>query len=297
MDIHSLRTFLNVCDAGGFAPVARSAGLAPSSVSRAMAALEAELGVRLFHRSTRQLTLTDAGEALKLRAGDLIAELEAIQAQMSQTQAKPEGRVRLSASASYGQHVLLPLLPRFQDRYPDIRLDLQLTDARVNLIEDRIDLALRHGPLDEASLICRRLRSVRYHAVASSDYLESAGEINKPGDLSGHAIITFPLEGFGTQWTFQKGKKTERVPVSPCMTISNALALRRAAETGMGVSLLADWTVENAIKRERLINLLPDWEISAGRTDPAIWLIYLSRKHQPAAVRAVRDFLIEALAE
>lgn len=293
MEIEQLETFAAVYRAGGFAPVARERNLAPSSISRAIAGLEEALEVRLFQRSTRKLEPTDAGEAFYRRILPLIEEFAAAQAEARDRAKGPAGRLRVTASVSYGQLCIVPRLAAFRARYPDIQLDLLLSDAALDILAERIDLAVRHGPLADSSLVASRLMPVRYRVVASPDYLAKAAPIRTPADIAEHPCIAFSFEDYRSLWRFRRASNVqpEEVAVAPALTLSNAAAIRLCARQGLGLALMADWTVRDDLASGALAEVLPDYEAAGPSFDSAIWLVLPSRRFLPAKTRAFADFL------
>lgn len=301
MELEQLETFAAVYRAAvergaGFAAVARERNLAPSSVSRAVAGLEEALEVRLFQRTTRRLEPTAAGEAFYRRILPLLEELAAAQAEARDQARGPAGRLRVTASVSFAQICIAPRLAAFRARYPDIALELLLSDAALDLVAERIDLAVRHGPLADSSLIARRLAAVRYRVVASPEYLATAPPIRQPSDIADHPAIAFPLAGFRSAWRFRRDETadTEEVAVTPALTLSNAAAIALCARQGLGLALLADWTVREDLENGALVDVLPGYQAAGASFDSAIWLLYPSRRFLPAKVRAFADFLGES---
>ena len=289
MDVHRLRLFLDVSRLGSFAAAARAHGTDPSTVSRGVAALEAELGTRLFDRTTRQLAPTEDGERLAGRLAPLVDDLDAALAELREDGRAPSGRLRVSASTSFGLEVIMPALPRFREAYPNVTLDLDLTDRRVDLLEDRIDVAIRHGHLPDSALVATRLADVEYRLVANADYLASRGTPRSPGDLSGHDLLNFPYAAFAHSWTLSDQRNPDRehiVPVDAVMVLSNALALRAAAEAGLGIAILPDW----ALQARDLRRVLPSWRVTNAQ-DGALWRVMPSRRFVPPRVVAWNAFL------
>lgn len=306
MDVQQLKVFAEVARRGSFAAASRHLDLAPSAVTRAVAALEAQLDARLLQRTTRQVSLTEAGAEFLQRIEPVLHELAAAVDAVQEHSGELRGSVRITASVGFGQAVLVPLLPALHKRHPGLSLDLMLTDAVVDLVAQQVDLALRLGPSIDSSMIGFRLRPVRYRVVASPAYLRRHGRPRTPADLANCACLRFPLPGFRTAWTFRPllGDKapagteqpgTETVHVSGWMMASTSLALHRAALDGLGPAMLADWLVDADVEAGRLVNLFPRHEASATDFDSAVWLLYASRSHLPARVRGVVEFLKEAL--
>lgn len=292
LDTQHLKTFVDVVTMGSFAAAARARDLAPSQVTRAVASVEAALGARLLHRTTRKLTLTEAGQAYFDRVQPLLAELEAAAEEVRASTASIRGTVRISASVAYGQAVLVPLLPELHARHPGLEIELLLTDAVVDLATQRIDLALRLAPTVDSALVGLSLASARYRVCASRDYLQRHGRPARPADLSACDCPRFALPGYRSQWHFRADNAAvETVIVRGWLVVSTALALHRAALDGLGPTLLPDWLVAADLAAGRLVDLFPDHEATASNFDSQIWLLYVSRKHLPRRVRAVVDFL------
>ena len=295
METDNLRIFLAVVKRAGFAPVARDLDVDPSSISRAVATLEAELGVRLFQRSTRKLALTDAGEMFLGRVAPAVDELERACEEVRSLNAEPSGRLRLTASVAFGQICLVPLLPAFRREFPGIQLELLLTDTVLDLTAERIDLAIRLAPSLTGDVVCTRLFPTRYRVAASPAYLARAGAPKRPAELSAHSCLLFPLPEFRERWRFRKGGVTEEVKVHGDLLLSTALALRSAALDGLGPVLLANWHLDEALASGRLVDLFPNHEVTATTFETAAWLLYPSRSYLPHKVRATIGFLRDQL--
>jgi DNA-binding transcriptional LysR family regulator len=292
MDIATLKIFVEVMRAGSFAAVARVHDVDPSSISRTIAILEGELGFRLFQRTTRRLAATEAGALYFERMQPVIDEMDRVGQEARDIVAEPAGRLRVTASVSFGHTVLVPLLPRLRSAYPDLSIDLMLTDAVLDLITEKIDVAVRLGPRIDAGLIGTQLMRTRYHVCASPAYLKAAPKLRVPPDLSSHGCLLFPYSGYRSQWRFRaKNGEVTEVPVNGAVTISNALALHRAALDGLGPVLLADWLVRQDMQRGRLVDLFPKYEVTATDFETAAWVLYPSRAYVPRKVRAFIDVL------
>ena len=291
MDTAVLRVFLDVVKRGGFAAVARDANVDPSSISRAIAGLESELGARLFQRTTRKLTLTEAGESFLARVCPLVEELERAREEVATIGAEPSGTLRLTASVAFGQICLVPLLSAFRRAFPRLSLELLMTDSNLDLIADRIDLAIRLAPSYRGDVVGSKLFATRYRVAASPGYLAREGAPKAPRELSAHSCLLFPLPDFRERWLFRRGSVLEEVPVHGSFVLSTALALRSAAIDGLGPVLLADWHVREDFAKGRLVDLFPQHEVTATTFDTAAWLLYPSRKYLPHKVRATIDFL------
>lgn len=291
MNIDDIRLALDVAARGGFAETARALDRDPSSVSRAIAALEARLGARLFQRTTRRLSVTEAGVRYLERAQAALEELDRAQEDATADGA-PTGTLRLTASVAFAQTRLVPLLSAFRAAFPDLAVDLLMTDARVDLVADRIDLAIRLAPALDEDAIVSKLMDTRYRVVANPGYLAKHGSPMAPADLVTRDCPRFALPGYRSHWRFRDATgRVETVPVGGGVMISNALALRQAALDGLGPTLLADWLIDADVASGSLIDLFPAFHVTATEFDTAAWIVYPSRAFLPAKTRAAIDFL------
>lgn len=296
METRHLAIFVAVAHGGSFAAAARFFDMTPSAISKIMTALEAELATRLFHRSTRALSLTEAGRLYLQRVESILAQLEDARDQAHATSATMTGTLRLTTSVAYGQTRLVPLLSVFRNHFPALKLELIMTDANVDLVAERIDLAIRLGARLEGDLISTRLHPTRYHVVAAPSWKEPHGPLKKPEDLTQVPCLCFDLPDYRRRWLFRNSRKDVKgVLVTGDMVISNALALREAALAGLGPALLADWLVHKDLERGVLVNLFPKHQVTATDFDTAAWLVYPSRHYLPQKVRAAQAFFKEHL--
>jgi len=292
MNIQSLNLFKEIAGLGSFAAVARKLDLDPSSVSRTIALLEEQLGIRLFQRTTRRLVLTEAGEIYLNRIAPLLNEFDYALDEAHKVSDGPSGNLRITASVSFGQVCILPHIPEFRDLYPAIKLELQLTDSVVDLVADGVDLACRLAPKFDTSLVGTRLIDSHYQVCVSPDYIESMPTISCPEDLEQHDCLVFMLPEYRSKWTFKDVNSTiTSVRIKSNVSISSALALREAARSGMGPVLLADWLVGDDIAQGRLIPLLSEYQVTAENFETAVWLLYPSRNFLPNKTRVMIDFL------
>ncbi|MFL4468788.1 LysR family transcriptional regulator [Tateyamaria armeniaca] len=291
MDTNALRTLQLVAHHGSFAGAARVLDIDPSSVSRIVAGVEAQLGLRLFQRSTRQLTVTEAGALYLGRIGPLLDDLDLARDAAAQVGAQPSGRVRLTASVAFGQEVIVPRLAALHDALPEIELEMLLSDQPVDLVAAQVDLAVRLAPAPKGDLISTRLMTTRYRVVASSAWVAQFGMPEGPEALRDLACLRMTLPEYRTEWRFRRNDAAVIVPVSGPFLISNALALRAAARDGLGPALLADWMTDDDVSQGTLIDLFPAHDVTATAFDTGAWMLYPSRAYLPAKVRAVMDFL------
>ena len=292
MDLSSLQIFAEVMRRGSFAAVARDRDVSPSAISRSVAALEAELGLRLFQRTTRRLAPTETGALYFARIEPLLGELEQARQAATDVGEEPSGTLRVTASVAFGQVCLVPLLPELHRRYPELALELLLSDSNLDMVAERIDVALRLAPRMDSGLIGLRLFDTHYRVCASPDYLARTGEIGAPQDLSELSCLVFALPGYRSRWIFldRAGERTE-VQIDGRFVISSALGLRDCALNGLGPALLANWLIDDDIAAGKLVDLYPHHRVTATDFDTAAWLLYPSRAYLPLKVRAFIDFL------
>lgn len=292
MDIETLHIFVEVVRRGSFAAVARDRKVDPSSISRTISSLEAELGTRLIQRTTRRLSVTEAGQIYFRELEQVIEHLDRAQTLATSLSSKPHGTLRIAAPVAFAQANIVPLLPEFSELYPDLFFDLVLTDTPLDLLNERLDAAFRIGPLEDSSYVATKLMTLEGYVCASPDYLTEHGRPETPEGLSEHNCMPLTLGGFSNRWRFRvKAGDEVEVPVQGNFTTSNAIALRDLAIAGMEVILQARWIVGDAVARGDLIDLFPEYEVTASYFDNAIWMMFPSRDYMPVKVRVFVDFL------
>ena len=286
-----------VAQRGSFAAFARELDADPSTVSRAIAGLEEELGLRLFQRTTRTVTLTEGGEVYLSHIEPLLDDLAIAQDEALAVSAPPKGTMRITASMAFGQICLTPLLPRMRQKYPDLRLNLILTDTPVELVSERIDLAVRLGDRGGGNVVSSKLFDNRYRVCASPAYLEKHGVVRAPMDLAAHRCLMMRPLSHDTSWIARDGKgRITDIPVSGDVVVLSGMALRQCALDGVGPVMLIDWMVREDIQTGRLIKLFPDYEMSGAHARAAAWLIYPSARYLSLKMRVTMDFLRDGLA-
>ncbi|EGD58645.1 LysR family transcriptional regulator [Novosphingobium nitrogenifigens DSM 19370] len=292
MELHDAGLLIEIARRGSFARVARDRGADPSWVSRKVADIEDELGFRIFHRTTRRVSLTEAGTIYLREAETIVEALDRARDNALSVSQVPSGTLRITCTVAFGQKILVPLLPRFRRDYPQVDLELVLSDASLDLVEDRIDLAIRLGPGVSGDFVVSKLRDTRYRVCASPDYLRRQGRPATPAALAGHDCLRFLLPGFRNRWLFRDGAgAVEPVEIKGSVVSTGALALHAMALAGMGPVLLASWLVDDDIASGALVDLFPDRQATATTFETAIWMLYPSRSFLPQKVRAMIDFL------
>lgn len=285
-----IEAFLRSIEGGSFAAAAKSLRQTPSAVSRSVARLEARLGVRLLTRTTRSLAITAEGEKFRVQAQKILLDLEALERSFAADKSEPRGRLRVSASTPFGIHQLLPALPEFLQRYPKVTVDLSLSDALVDLVSERTDVAIRHGPLRDSSLRARKLGSSRWMVIASPDYLQRHGVPQTPADLEQHNCLNFNFRRSVEGWTFRSGGRTKQYHFSGNFLGNSGEALRLLCLGGAGVARLADFLIGDDVRAGRLVPLLQD-HMKADSED--IHALYIGHARLAARVRVFMDFLAE----
>ncbi|MGL4090996.1 LysR family transcriptional regulator [Agrobacterium cavarae] len=285
-----MEIFVTVIETGGFSAAARQARLTPSAISKLIARLEARLETRLFNRSTRQFQLTPEGCTFYEAAKRILADLSEAEQRASQGE-RPAGRVRISTSASYFHHVLAPIVPQFMAFYPAVTLDISLTDALVDLLAERTDVAIRTGPLKTSSLIARKLGETVRTIVAAPSYLEQYGRPHHVADLKSHNLLGFSYVRSEPGWTLSEDSHSIVVPVAGRVQISDGEGVRRLAVAGAGLAMLADFTVRDDVTAGRLVPVLS--HCNTGDTE-VFYAVYIGEGGPlPARIRVVLDFLSE----
>ena len=292
-DLEALAIFARVVELRGFSAAAQDLGLSKATVSKAVTRLETRLGTRLFNRTSRRLAITDAGAKLAERAARVLAEGEAAEDEaLSQSQV-PRGLVRLAAPMSFGLAEVAPILPDFLARYPEVSIDLHLSDEVVDIVGLGIDMVLRIAALPDSSLVARRLRPMTRYAVASPAYLDARGRPTHPSQLADHACLGYAYLPSPETWRFVNaaGEEVAVRPTGP-LCANNADALTPALLAGLGLAVQPDFAVGRLVAEGRLEAVMTDW------TPPpvALHLVQPGGGPRPARVEALADFLVRGLA-
>lgn len=291
-DFEAWSIFAAVAGEGGFTRAADRLGLSKATVSKAVARLEAQLGAPLFHRTSRRLALSESGAALLEQAKAIVAAGEAAEEAARDEASEPAGLIRLAAPMSYGISNVAPLLSEFLCSHRGISIDLHLSDAKVDLIGERFDLALRIGALPDSSLRARRLRGVTSHILASPGYLAEHGEPHHPAQLGEHRCIGYSLASSPESWRFTGPDGAEAVVrLAGPLRVNNGEAMLPALCAGLGIGMLPDFICADQIKSGQLVPILRDWKV----TPIAIHILTPPSSFRPRRVTALIDFLTEKL--
>ncbi len=285
-----MEVFVRVVEQGGFSAAARACRMTPSAVSKLVARLETRLGARLINRSTRAFQLTPEGSTFYGRATRILADIEDAERGAGAGE-RPVGRVRLNTSASYATHILAPILPEFLELYPGVSLDLIQTDAIIDLLTERTDVAIRAGPLKSSSLVARKLGETAMAIAAAPSYLARFGRPKTIEDLEGHVRLGFGYVRAVDGWPLRKAGTMVIVPVAGRVQASDGEALRRLAISGTGLARLATFTIRDDLAAGRLVPVLED--LNPGDRE-AFHAIHVGQGGPlPSRVRALLDFLAE----
>lgn len=285
--------FFRVVEANGFGAAARRLETTPASVSRRVKALEQRLGVRLLQRTTRKLSLTDAGERYFREGRRLLHELDELEQALAGAAREPEGELRIVAPMSFGQRRLAPLVARFAALHSKLRISLLLEDRETDLFDEAADLAIRIGYPADSSMIARAISPVPRHACASPEYLERRGYPESPEDLLHHDCLHYNLISEREEWTFLGGDGERTLAIEGTFCSNNGDVLAEAAMQGLGITLLPHFIVEEGLADGRLVKVLADYE----RAPLTLFALYPSRQHVPAKTRKFLEYLLDHFAE
>ena len=282
-----IKTFREVAQQGSFSRAAAKLGMSKATVSKYIAELEERFGVRLLNRSTRSVSLTDAGALLLERSTPFMEMVELTQSELQERASQPAGRLKISALHGMGQGDLPNLLAEFMGHYPEVSISLHLSSRSLDLVDEGIDVALRLGPIEDQNLIVRRLVQVNLVLCASPLYWRTHGTPDKPADLASHVALTASNTGPNPQWRFEENGRAVDVPVKSRMDATEGGPLVQVALQGLGMVYLPALVVQPHIDRGELE---PALELYV-RKDMWLYAAYLQRRHNSAALRALLDFL------
>lgn len=285
-----IAVFVQVIERGSFAAAAEQNDLTPSGVSRLVTRLEDRLGVRLLERTTRRLRLTPEGETLLARGREVLATLEALEVEVSSTRGRPRGLIRVSTGTAFAQHRLAPALPEFRARYPQIDIDLSVSDRRVDVIGDQIDVAIRTGPLADSSLIARRVGTSKRVIAAAPSYLERYGTPRHPRDLEQHMCLRMSGHSYLAEWPMRIDGEIVPWTVRGGISCDSAQTLHEMAMAGLGIVRVAGFIMTEALTDGRLVSLLSDYHVPE---DVPFWALIPPGRQDMPRVRAFVDFVAD----
>lgn len=290
----ALNVFRHAVELGSFAAASRHLALSPAAISKNISELEAHLAVQLLNRTTRRMSLTEAGSTYYDRVVRVLDDLDDADGALHAMQHTPRGLLRVSAPMTVTLLGLSSAMPEFLSRYPELALDLRLDDRRVDIIEEGFDVAIRaSGNLEDSSLIARKLMTMEHVVCGAPSYFERFGVPGSPEDLAGHNCIQFPLSGHANEWTFQNAGRTVRVRIDGRYKVTSSLAVRDALRAGFGLSLIPWIYVREDLERGRLCTALDGW----SPDEATVYAVYPSKRYLVSKVRVFLDFLAERFGE
>ncbi len=284
-------SFASAARHASFAGAARELGVSPSAVAKNVARLESQTGVRLFHRTTRQVSLSPDGEELYARCQRILEEVESLEAAAAGARGGLRGTLRIDMPITYGRLVVLPVLTRLMARHPELKIDARFSDQVVDIIKEGLDAAVRICPLSDSRLVGRLCDQQVIWTCASPAYIERHGKPESPEGLSAHTCLLFrmPSSGRDRPWQFRRGKRDYSLEPESGVRLGDGEALVQAATTGLGLIQVPSYIAEQEVKRGRLVEVLENY-----RSAPLpVSLVYPSHRHLPMRVRALADALVE----
>lgn len=287
MNLEHVRLFVSIATTHNISLAGQQMGLSPAVASAHISKLEQNLGVRLVHRTTRKVSLTEEGTAFLPHAEDVLASVDAALASVGAGEASPRGTLRVAAPASFGRMHLLPALTDFFKQYPELHVDLKLSDTIIDLVEGGFDIAVRNAPLKDSSLVARKLAPDNRVLCASPDYLKQFGEPQTPDDLKNHQCIT--LMGL-ENWQFQSVSGKQTIKARGNLRIDNGEAVRDACINGLGITVNSSWSAYQQLKTGQLTQILGDYPLVSNT---AIWAVYPSSRLLAPKVRAFIDYFVQ----
>ncbi len=288
----AMRMFVMTVQCGSLSSAGRQVGMSPASISRYINALEDVTGSRLLNRSSRKLTLTEAGAIYFRHAEQIINQMDEANSAVSQLQRAPKGTLRVHSRILIANQLIVPAMPRFLAQYPEVKVDLMMSNHVIDLVEQNVDIDIRIGQLQDSALIAKKLISSERVLCAAPAYLAASPPIHEPQDLARHNCLTYRLHMGRTIWRFAAGDASiVEVPIDGSFQTDNGPALRTLALSGTGIVLMPDWSVREDIAGGALVPILPGYRVSYGAFENGIYAVYQQTRRMSAKVRAFVDFL------
>jgi DNA-binding transcriptional LysR family regulator len=288
-----MRAFVQIVERGSFSAAADDLGITPSAISKLITRLEDRLGVRLLHRTTRRLSLTPEGETYHLRARDILAAIADADAEVSRAGQIPRGRLRVNCITAFALHQLVPALPEFSARFPDVTIELAVSDRLVDLLAESADVGIRTGVIADPSLVARKIIDVERSLYASPDYLARRGVPNSPEQLRDHDCILLSSIPSSARWQFRNNGKLLELDISSRVAVDSGEAALKLAIAGGGIARIGDIIVADAISEGRLVPVLKDCYVAERIPLSAV---YPLGRHRMPKVRSFIEFLVERFA-
>lgn len=281
MDLNEIVIFIQVVQSGSFTQAAKKLGMPNSTVSSKISSLEARLGITLIKRTTRQLKITPAGEAYFKKCLRGLDEIHTAEDEIAATKAEPQGLFRLTAPVDLGSGILAPIVADYSARYPQVAVEILMTDRRVDLLAENFDLAIRAGPMRDSTLIAKKLGEGSFLPYASADYIKKRGKLINPKDLLQHHCICYPPLGTDV-WNLVSSSGQVKAKINPKMVINDLNMIKSLVVAGVGVALLPTYYCKNEVKLKELTSVLPGWRM----VDSPIHFVYPAQKFVSPKLKA-----------
>jgi DNA-binding transcriptional LysR family regulator len=285
--LDAMRLFVRVADLGSFSKAADEANIGQPTVSRRIQELENHLGVQLFLRTTRALSLTEAGQRFYVRTARLISDLDEAETEVRGLDREPVGLLRITASNAFARFLLAPALPEFLASFPHVRIDIVATETRLDLVGEGIDLAFRLGELEDSSLTARKLGTSQRHVFASQDYLARFGRPESPEALHSHSCIVFNTSPSAARWSLSRGTKTVSIEVDSRLRLSSGELIRETVLAGLGIAMVPCFLFRADMKSGDVEAVLPEWTANPV----ALHAVWASGRNLPRKARAFLEFI------
>ncbi len=290
-ELSRIQTFIKVVEAGSFSAAARDSS-SISSIARQVKSLEDELGVRLLNRTTRSISLSEPGRLFYERARKLSSDLSNAKSEARSFQQEAKGILRVSLRISTGTTIIVPALPEFLEKYPDLDIDVTLTDERLDLVTNNIDVAVWMGQLPNSEIVARRLSPAQRIVCGAPGYFKKFGRPRTPSDLKDHSCLLFSAPAYGSKWQFQHDGQFEEIEVNGRLRSGNVLVLLSAALSDVGLIMVHEWMVRRRIGMGQLERVLQEYSVSPISTDADLHVVYPSSRGMSLKVRVFVDFLV-----
>ena len=289
-NLESLRAFVRVVEVGSFSAAGRQLDMAPSSVSRQINEIENQLAARLFHRTTRKLSLTEAGQIYYERVVTILQELDEARLAVSHIDGAPSGIIRITAPTGLCRRHIVPAIAAYQEQYPGVKVMMQVSDQYVDIVNEGVDLAIRVGQLSDSSLIAKKIADARIVVCASPKYIKENGVPKVPENLLGHRCINLGSHYRSHVWKFKSNQGNKPIKVSGSIVVDDGESLVAAATAGLGIISVPHWIVGGELKQGILKEILKKYPITPNVSP--IYAVYPHQRHLPPKVRTFIDFLV-----
>jgi DNA-binding transcriptional LysR family regulator len=289
--VRAAELFTNVVNLGSLSAAGRHCGVSPATVSRIIRALEEDVGARLLNRTSRQLNLTEAGQLYYNSVEHILQQIQEANEGVAGLQSAPQGKLRVHSRILIGNKYVVPALPEFMRQYPEISIDLMMSNFPVDLVAQNIDVDIRIGKLEDSSLIARKLANSQRLICATREYLDRSPPLQHPADLRMHNCLTYRLTRGRSVWRFSSASEgLTEVAVTGSLQSDNGQALLAAMINGQGIAIMPDWAVRDEIEAGKLVRLFPDHQVSHGEFENGVYAVFQQSRQVPAKVRVFIDY-------